>query len=401
MARPRLDRSFRRARRDAEYAAFDAERKFAVPNVSIADPRSCQCGEVLKGVIKPHQCKVFGTACTPETPLGSLMVSSEGACAAYHSFGRRMEKVRRDFASMSLRGAQRRSNPGRRGARTARAPLRPGLLRRCAPRNDGKTAACHDGKTAACHDGKTAARHDGKTAARHDGKTAPRHDGKTAPRHGGKAAPRNDGKAAPRHGRRAVPPRGGGMRAVTARVRDTHINLSHGGGGRAMRALIDDVFAARSAAAATLEDSASIAAGRSPPPRRPPCLHHRQLCRRSAVLSRRRHRRAGGRRHGERPRGQRRPPAVAVLRHGAGGRPAAGHAAPRCRQHARDGGPRRRRDRHRRYQSRGARRRRQAVHQHRGHRRDPGRHRDLGRPTRARATRSSSAARWASTAWRS
>jgi hydrogenase expression/formation protein HypD len=70
------------------YAAFDAERKFAVPNLSIADPRSCQCGEVLKGVIRPHQCKVFGTACTPETPLGSLMVSSEGACAAYYSYGR-------------------------------------------------------------------------------------------------------------------------------------------------------------------------------------------------------------------------------------------------------------------------------------------------------------------------
>ncbi len=72
----------------ADYAAFDAERKFGVPNVSIADPRACQCGEVLKGVIKPHQCKVFGTACTPEMPLGSLMVSSEGACAAYYSYGR-------------------------------------------------------------------------------------------------------------------------------------------------------------------------------------------------------------------------------------------------------------------------------------------------------------------------
>jgi hydrogenase expression/formation protein HypD len=60
--------------RDA-YAAFDAERKFSVPNVMIADPKACQCGEVLKGVIKPHECKVFGTACTPEMPLGSLMVS--------------------------------------------------------------------------------------------------------------------------------------------------------------------------------------------------------------------------------------------------------------------------------------------------------------------------------------
>jgi len=70
------------------YARFDAERRFGVPNLNIADPKSCQCGEVLKGVIKPHQCKVFGSACTPETPLGSLMVSSEGACAAYHQYGR-------------------------------------------------------------------------------------------------------------------------------------------------------------------------------------------------------------------------------------------------------------------------------------------------------------------------
>lgn len=70
------------------YARFDAERKYSVPNLKIADPKSCQCGEVLKGAIKPWQCKVFGTACTPETPLGSLMVSSEGACAAVYSYGR-------------------------------------------------------------------------------------------------------------------------------------------------------------------------------------------------------------------------------------------------------------------------------------------------------------------------
>jgi hydrogenase expression/formation protein HypD len=72
--------------RDA-YARFDAERRFAVPNAKIADPEDCQCGEVLKGVIKPRQCRVFGTACTPETPLGALMVSSEGACAAYYQYG--------------------------------------------------------------------------------------------------------------------------------------------------------------------------------------------------------------------------------------------------------------------------------------------------------------------------
>ena len=72
--------------RDA-FADFDAERRFSVPNLKIADPRSCQCGEVLKGVIRPWECKVFGTQCSPETPMGALMVSTEGACAAYYSFG--------------------------------------------------------------------------------------------------------------------------------------------------------------------------------------------------------------------------------------------------------------------------------------------------------------------------
>ena len=72
--------------RDA-YARFDAERRFAVPDARIADPKSCQCGEVLKGMIKPWECRVFGRACTPETPLGALMVSSEGACAAYYQYG--------------------------------------------------------------------------------------------------------------------------------------------------------------------------------------------------------------------------------------------------------------------------------------------------------------------------
>ncbi|HZV75297.1 MAG TPA: hydrogenase formation protein HypD [Conexibacter sp.] len=70
------------------YAAFDAELRFATPGVRVADPKACQCGEVLKGVIKPWECKVFGTACTPERPIGTCMVSSEGACAAYYNFGR-------------------------------------------------------------------------------------------------------------------------------------------------------------------------------------------------------------------------------------------------------------------------------------------------------------------------
>jgi len=71
-----------------EFADWDAELKFAIPGVRVADPKACQCGEVLKGVIKPLECKVFGTACTPETPIGTCMVSSEGACAAYYNYGR-------------------------------------------------------------------------------------------------------------------------------------------------------------------------------------------------------------------------------------------------------------------------------------------------------------------------
>jgi len=70
------------------YSDWDAELRFDVPGIRVADPKACQCGEVLKGVIKPWECKVFGTACTPETPIGTCMVSPEGACAAYYNYGR-------------------------------------------------------------------------------------------------------------------------------------------------------------------------------------------------------------------------------------------------------------------------------------------------------------------------
>lgn len=73
--------------RDA-FARYDAERRYHLDNPRIADPKSCQCGEVLKGVIKPSQCKLFGRQCKPETPMGALMVSSEGACAAYYRYAR-------------------------------------------------------------------------------------------------------------------------------------------------------------------------------------------------------------------------------------------------------------------------------------------------------------------------
>ena len=76
------------------YAELDAERRFALPGVEIADPRECQCGEVLKGVLKPWECRVFGTACTPERAIGACMVSPEGACAAYYTYARTPERSR-------------------------------------------------------------------------------------------------------------------------------------------------------------------------------------------------------------------------------------------------------------------------------------------------------------------
>ena len=69
------------------YADFDTERKFEVPNLRVVDPRTCQCGEVLKGQIRPWECQLFGSECTPQSPMGALMVSSEGSCAAYYNYG--------------------------------------------------------------------------------------------------------------------------------------------------------------------------------------------------------------------------------------------------------------------------------------------------------------------------
>jgi hydrogenase expression/formation protein HypD len=74
-----------------DYAPWDAEQLFQVPGVRVTDPRAAQCGEVLKGVLKPAQCKLFGRECTPEHPIGALMVSSEGSCAAYHSYEHRKD----------------------------------------------------------------------------------------------------------------------------------------------------------------------------------------------------------------------------------------------------------------------------------------------------------------------
>ena len=70
------------------FAAFDAERRFTLPGRSVADHKGCACGEILRGRKDPTDCALFGTGCTPENPVGSCMVSSEGACAAHYTYGR-------------------------------------------------------------------------------------------------------------------------------------------------------------------------------------------------------------------------------------------------------------------------------------------------------------------------
>ena len=75
-------------RADTPFAEFDAERRFGVGTLQVAESDQCHAGEVLQGLLKPNQCPAFGTTCTPRTPLGATMVSSEGACAAYYQFRR-------------------------------------------------------------------------------------------------------------------------------------------------------------------------------------------------------------------------------------------------------------------------------------------------------------------------
>jgi hydrogenase expression/formation protein HypD len=72
----------------AAFARFDAERRFALEYRPVADHKQCECGAILRGVSTPTDCKLFGNVCTPENPIGSCMVSSEGACAAHYSYGR-------------------------------------------------------------------------------------------------------------------------------------------------------------------------------------------------------------------------------------------------------------------------------------------------------------------------
>jgi hydrogenase expression/formation protein HypD len=71
-----------------KYAALDAEKRFGLEEIIVPDHKACACADILRGQKRPTDCKVFGTACTPDRPLGACMVSSEGACAAHYQYGR-------------------------------------------------------------------------------------------------------------------------------------------------------------------------------------------------------------------------------------------------------------------------------------------------------------------------
>ena len=76
---------------NSKYHHFDADKAFEISLKPVREPAGCRCGDVLRGVATPPQCKLFGIACTPEKPIGPCMVSSEGACAAYYQYGAEYE----------------------------------------------------------------------------------------------------------------------------------------------------------------------------------------------------------------------------------------------------------------------------------------------------------------------
>src|SRR5262249_8044562 len=76
-----------------EYRDLDAEQIYEVDALETQESTICISGQILRGLKKPHECPAFGKECTPQTPLGATMVSAEGACAAYHAYGRHLQMV--------------------------------------------------------------------------------------------------------------------------------------------------------------------------------------------------------------------------------------------------------------------------------------------------------------------
>jgi hydrogenase expression/formation protein HypD len=102
----------------SRYADYDAERLFEVSRLETQESTVCISGQILKGLKKPHQCPAFGKECTPQTPLGATMVSAEGACAAYHAYGRHLE-------SIGVARVTEPASPSRLRLQGAQAPLAP------------------------------------------------------------------------------------------------------------------------------------------------------------------------------------------------------------------------------------------------------------------------------------
>jgi hydrogenase expression/formation protein HypD len=95
----------------APFAEWDAEAKYGLDYHSVPDHKACECGAILRGVKRPTDCKLFGTVCTPENPMGSCMVSSEGACAAHYNYGRFRDHAPPETAAPRSPDAAQRS-PG-------------------------------------------------------------------------------------------------------------------------------------------------------------------------------------------------------------------------------------------------------------------------------------------------
>lgn len=101
-----------------KYRDHDAEHRFSVEGIQTREPAACRSGEVLQGLLKPHECEAFGTLCTPRTPLGATMVSSEGACAAYYLYRRLEITPAPREASPAVRDHRHHRSPYARHART-------------------------------------------------------------------------------------------------------------------------------------------------------------------------------------------------------------------------------------------------------------------------------------------
>ncbi len=133
-----------------KYQAFDAETRYGITYRSVPDNKACECGAILRGVKKPIDCKVFGTVCTPENPIGSCMVSSEGACAAHYTYGRFKDAVDKAAqAGVSAAGPPQGANCSPSGGSAAARAASVGAHTRAAGPPQGANCSPSGGSAAA------------------------------------------------------------------------------------------------------------------------------------------------------------------------------------------------------------------------------------------------------------